>query len=599
MATRQIPRRRTASRPARKAARPPRLPNDPVTRYARAVVARKVIAGWLVRAACQRHLNDLTRDDLVWNVVQAKRAIRFFPDVLRLNGGDFEGRQFELEPWQAFIVGSVFGWYGTDGHRRFRVAYVEIAKGNGKSPLAAGIGHYMLVADDEPRAECYAAATKKDQAMILFRDAVAMVDQSPALSRRLTKSGGDQNVWNLADLKTGSFFKPIASDDAQSGPRPHCGLIDELHEHKSSRVVDMMRAGTKGRRQAIIFEITNSGFDRHSICWQHHEYSEKVLQGLEGGDSWFAYVCTLDQCDACRKSGKVNADCAACDNWQDETVWPKVNPNLGVSITHKYLREQVREAVGMPAKQNVVKRLNFCVWTEQAERWLDMNLWDTGRSPVDVAALRGRRCYAGLDLAKVNDLSAFALVFPPVANEPTQVLMRFWCPKEDIGKRSKKDRVPYEVWERDGLLIATPGNATDFAFIESEILELSGVYDIAEVAYDRTFAGEIVQNLMAEGLTMVPFGQGFLSMGAPTAEIHRKLLAGQLQHGGHPILRWNASNVTVLTDPAGNIKPDKERSTERIDGIVALIMADGRASVAPAEQSGSWLIGAVPIGGAS
>jgi phage terminase large subunit-like protein len=575
------------------------VPRDAATRYAQDVVKGKIVAGWLVRAACQRHLDDLQRADLTWNVAQAERAMGFFRDVLRLNGGDFEGKPFELQPWQAFIVGSLFGWYAADGHRRFRVAYVEIGKGNGKSPLAAGVGHYMLLADGEARAEVYAAATKKDQAMILFRDAVAMVDQSPALSRRLTKSGGGQNVWNLADLSTGSFFKPISSDDGQSGPRPHCGLIDELHEHKSSLVVDMMRAGTKGRRQALIFEITNSGYDRHSVCWQHHEYSEKVLQGVLHDDAWFAYVCTLDQCQACRESGKANPDCTACDQWTDEQVWVKANPNLGVSITPKYLREQVREALGMPAKQNVVKRLNFCVWTEQAERWLDMALWDTGRAPIDVAALRGRRCYAGLDLARVNDLSALALVFPPLGDEPTQVLMRFWCPKDDIARRSKKDRVPYEVWAREGLLIATEGNATDFAFIEAELLELAGVYDIAEVAYDRTFAGELVQNLMAEGLTMVPFGQGFLSMGAPTAEIHRKLLAGKLQHGGHPILRWNASNVTVLTDPAGNIKPDKERSTERIDGIVALIMADGRASVAAPASANSWFIDAVPIGGSA
>lgn len=592
-ATRTRP-RRTASKARR---RPPSKVVDPVTQYARDVVSGSIMAGWMVRAACQRHLDDLQRNDLVWNVAQSERAIGFFRDVLRLNGGDFEGKAFALMPWQSFIVGSLFGWYGLDGQRRFRVAYVEIGKGNGKSPLAAGIGHYMLVADNEPRAEVYAAATKKDQAMILFRDAVAMVDQSPALSRRLLKSGGGQNVWNLADLQTGSFFKPISSDDGQSGPRPHCGLIDELHEHKSSLVVDMMRAGTKGRRQALIFEITNSGYDRHSVCYQHHEYSAKVLQGLDGGDSWFAYVCTLDQCEACRLSGKSNSECTACDQWTDESVWIKANPNLGVSITHKYLREQVREALGMPAKQNVVKRLNFCVWTEQAERWLDMALWDTGRAPIDVAALRGRRCYAGLDLSRVNDLSALALVFPPLGDEPTRVLMRYWCPRDDIATRSRKDRVPYDVWAREGVIVATDGNATDFGFILADLVELAGVYQIEEVAYDRTFAGELIQAAQAEGLTMVPFGQGFLSMGAPTAEIHRKLLAGKLQHGGHPILRWNASNVTVLTDPAGNIKPDKERSTERIDGIVALIMADGRASVAGPEQSGSWLIGAVPIGG--
>lgn len=571
-ATLTRPKRTSAKLASGASRRPPAT--DPASRYAHDVVSGRVLAGPLVRLACQRHLADLTRTDLVWDKAQAARAIGFFRDVLRLNGGEHEGKPFILEPFQCFIVGSLFGWYGVDGARRFRVAYVEIAKGNGKSPLAAGIGHYMLSADKEPRAEVYAAATKKDQAMILFRDAVAMVDQSPALSSRLKQSGQQPNVWNLADTSTGSFFRPIASDDAQSGPRPHCALIDEVHEHKSALMIDMMRAGTKGRRQALIFEITNSGFDRHSVCWQHHEYSARVLEAgargdpALGDDAWFAFVAGLDD----------------GDDWTDESVWPKANPNLGVSVTVKYLREQVREAQGMPAKQNVVRRLNFCEWTEQDERWLDMALWDQGKEPFDLAALRGRVCYAGLDLAKVNDLSALALVFPPKeAGERWKAICKFWIPKDDMHTRSKRDRVPYDVWVRDGLITATEGNVTDFAFIEAAILELAGTYQIKEVAFDRTFAGEIVQHLQAEGMTMVQFGQGFLSMGAPTTELQRLLLAGQFQHGGNPVLRWNANNVTVASDPAGNIKPDKERSTERIDGVVATIMALGRAIVQPVE----------------
>jgi phage terminase large subunit-like protein len=567
--------------------RPPSAATDPATRYAHDVVAGRVLAGRLVRLACERHLRDLERDDLAWDRKLAGRAIGFFRDVLRLNGGEHEGKPFILEPFQCFIVGSLFGWLAADGTRRFRVGFVEIAKGNGKTPLAAGIGHYMAWADKEPRAEVYAAATKKDQAMILFRDAVAMAEQSPALSKRLKTSGSQPNVWNLADLETGSFFRPIASDDAQSGPRPHCGLIDEVHEHKSPIMIDMMRAGTKGRRQALILEITNSGYDPLSVCGQHHEYSEKVLTAVLVDDSWFAFICGLDACEACRAGGKGKPSdgCPDCDDWRDERVWPKANPNLGVSVTVKYLREQVREAIGMPAKQNVVRRLNFCEWTEQNERWLDMSLWDSGAEAFDIDALRGRVCYAGLDLAKVNDLSALALVFPPaVPGEKWKALLRFWVPKDDMVTRSKRDRVPYDQWVREGYIVATDGNATDFGFIEAEVLELCGLYDLRELAYDRVFAGEIVQNLMGEGVTVVPFGQGFLSMGSPTAEIHRMLLAGEFQHAGNPVLRWNASNVTVATDAAGNIKPDKERSTERIDGVVAVIMAIGRAKVQPANE---------------
>ncbi len=571
----------SAKSPVKSPGRAPRRPSaaaDPVTRYAIDVTSGRTMAGPMVRAACARHVADLKRADLKFDRKLAARAIGFFRDVLRLNGGKFEGQPFILSPSQCFIVGSLFGWLGLDDCRRFRVAYVEVAKGYGKTPLAAGIGHYMLVADKEARAEVYAAATKKDQAMILFRDAAAMVTQSPALSAKLKPSGTFPNVWNLADVATGSFYRPIASDDAQSGPRPHCGLIDELHEHKTSLVVDMMRAGVKFRTQPLIFEITNSGFDRHSICRQHHEYSEKVVNGILQDDTWFAFVCGLDD----------------GDDWQDESVWPKANPNLGLTVSYRYLRDQVREAVGMPAKQNVVKRLNFCMWTEQDERWLDLALWDAGAAPINLATLRGRTCYGGLDLAKVNDLSALALVFPPVIpGETWKTLARFWVPKDDMITRSKRDRVPYDVWCRDGLITATPGNATDFAFIESEILELAGLYDIREIAFDRTFSGEIVQNLTAEGLTMVQFGQGFLSMGSPTAEVQRMLLAGELQHGGNPVLRWNASNVTVATDPAGNIKPDKEHSIERIDGIVALIMAIGRGKGAPVADSSSWLVGSV------
>lgn len=554
-----------------------KVPRDDVaTRYAVDVVAGRIVTGWLVRLACERHLKDLDRDDLVWDLTKAKRAIGFFRDVLRLNGGDHEGKPFILSPHQAFIIGCLFGWMGLDGYRRFRVGYVEVAKGDGKSPLAAGIGHYMTSADGEARAEVYAAATKKDQAMILFRDAVAMWEQSPALSSRLKPSGAKPNIWNLADLNTGSFYRPISSDDGQSGPRPHCGLVDEVHEHKSSTVIDMMRAGTKGRTQALIFEITNSGFDRHSVCWQHHEYSRKVLEGVIQDDSWFAYVCTLDPCEKDRALGAPRDGCTDCDQWTDERVWAKANPNLGVSVTLKYLREQVREAVGMPAKQNIVKRLNFCMWTEQDERWIDMPLWDKGATPFDPLELKGRTCFGGLDLGQVNDLSALALLFPPVSvGEWWKAVMRYWCPKDDIAKRSKKDRVPYDVWVRDGLIHTTPGNSTDFNFIQHEIIQLHGLYHIEAIAFDRMFSGQIIQNLTSEGVNMVQFGQGFLSMAAPTKELMRLLLAGQFQHGGHPVLRWNASNVTVEQDPAGNLKPDKGRSVERIDGLVAVLDAIG------------------------
>lgn len=578
MPTATRPKRSSGKRSSTPTRRPP---TDPVARYAEHVVAGKIVAGRLVRLACERHLRDIETGHergLTWDRAAADYVIRFFRDALRLNGGDFEGKPFVLEPWQVFIVGSLFGWKREDGYRRFRTAYLEIGKGNGKSPLAAGTGILMLTADGEARAEVYAAAAKKDQAQILFRDAVAMVDQSPALTKRIDKSGG-KPVWNLAYLKTSSFFRPIASDDAQSGPRPHCALLDEIHEHDSANVVDLMRAGTKGRRQPLMFEITNSGWDRQSVCWRHHEYSRQILEGSLPDDEWFAYVCGLDE----------------KDDWRDEKVWVKANPNLGVSITHDYLRRQVREAEGMPAQQSVVKRLNFCEWTEQSERWIESEVWDKNGEPVDETALIGRECYAGLDLSTTTDISGLVLVFP-LDDGTFALLPRFWVPKANakrMAQRSQRDRVSYEQWIHDGLIEATEGDVIDYTVIRARIGELAERHVIRELVYDRFNATQLITQLGDDGLTVVPFGQGFVSMSAPTKEMEKILKEGKVRHGNHPVLTWMAGNVAVLQDPAGNLKPAKNKSSGRIDGIVAAIMGLGRAIVQPKAPEGPsvWVMG--------
>lgn len=560
--------------------RRPTAETSPVTVYARRVVAGEIVAGRLVQLACQRHLRDLETGHergLVFDAVRAQHALDFF-GWLRLSEGEWADQPFVLEPWQQFIVGSLFGWLRTDGIRRFRTSYVEVARGNGKSPLAAGLGLYGLVADGERGAHVYSAATTRDQAKIVYGDAEKMVGMSPSLQRRVSKRTN-----NLSVDDTGSFFRPLSADASKmDGLRVHLALVDEVHEHPSSGVIDKLRTGTKGRRQPMIFEVTTAGWDQHSICYQHHEYSVKVLESVIANDEWFAFIATIDE----------------GDRWDDPAVWIKANPNLGVSIKPEYIAGLVREAQEMPARQNVVRRLNLNQWTEQAERAIDMDVWDRGAEAIDAAALKGRRCFAGLDLARVCDLSALALVFPPIEpNERWKVLARFWIPEADREVRSRRDRVPYDVWVRQGLITATPGNATDFAFIESEILKLCKEYDVREVAYDRTFADAMVQRLTAEGITMAEFGQGFLSMAAPTAELLRLLLAGQLQHGGGAVLRWNASNLSLRQDPAGNLKPDKERSVERIDGIVALCMALGRAIVHTEPAPTEWLLTTFDLGG--
>lgn len=551
--------------------------SDRATDYAKKVVAGKIAAGPHVRDACARHLHDqrtAKQRGLVWNVKLAQRAIGYFEEVLNLNGGEFEGKPFEVLNWQAFILGSLFGWLGVDGYRRFRTAYVETAKGSGKSPLSAGIGLYGLTSDGEARAEIYAAATKKDQAMILFRDAIAMVDQSPLLHQRLEKSGAAGREWNLAHQASGSFFRPVSADDGQSGPRPHIALLDEIHEHKTRMVVDMMRAGTKSRRQALIFMITNSGHDKNSICWEYHDYGAKVsaagaAETMPGGayydDSFFAYICGLDEGD---------------DPLKDERVWYKANPSLGDGIPGlKYLREQVTEARGMPAKESVVRRLNFCQWVESSAPWIGQRAWMDATGVVPPELLVGRRCWAGLDLSSTTDLTALVLIFEPTEADPVwRLLPTFWLPEEGLHEKADKDRVPYLAWRDAGWLETTPGRAINKLHVIHRLTELAAQYDLQSIAYDRWRIEDLKQLIDSEGVNLpalVPFGQGFKDMSPALDEFERRLLNSQLEHNGNPILTWCAANAVTASDPAGNRKVSKDKATGRVDGIVAAIMAVG------------------------
>lgn len=566
---------------------------DRVTQYATDVVEGRIVAGRWVRLASQRHLDDIrTGDDrgLYYDPDRAAHVLTFCESFLCLAGGEHEGQPFVLQPWQAFLLGSLFGWLGADGYRRFRTAYIEIGKGNGKSPLAAAIGLYCLMADYEPRAEVYAAATKKDQAMILFRDAIAMVDQSPALSRVLTKSGARGREWNIAHLSSGSFFRPISSDDGQSGPRPHCGLIDEVHEHRTSHVIDMVRAGTKGRRQALIVEITNSGHDRQSVCWHHHQYSLDVLRGTTPNDAWFAFVCGLDPCPEHQAEGKTQPvdGCPSCDDWRDPKVWPKANPNLGVSVTEKYLTEQIREAEGMPSKQGVVRRLNLCHWTEGETSWLPPDLWSQGSGPVDWDALRGAACFGGLDLASKTDIAAFALLFPDTPEPGHYTLkLRFWIPHATAEARSVADGIPYLLWAEQGWITLTEGDVIDQDAIESAIKQDAEDYRIEDVAFDPWNASMIAVHLQQHGVPLVEFRQNLRNFNEPSKQFEALLKDGKLHHGDNPVLDWMAGSVTVITDASGNIRPVKPThgNARKIDGIVASIMALGRAIVTP-ELSG-------------
>lgn len=537
---------------------------DPVTQYALDVVEGRIVAGRLVRLACERHLRDLDtgwQRGLRWDPDAAQHAIDFFR-FLKHYKGEWAGQTVRLEPWQQFRVGSVFGWKREDGTRRFRTAYNEVARKNGKTTEAAGIGLYMLDADGEPGAEIYAAATKKDQARIVWNDAARMVRKSKPLSQRIQVYPGKGNM-NVEE--TASKFEPLGADeDTLDGLNVHCAIIDELHAHKTRAVWDVLETATGARRQPLIWAITTAGFDQTGICYELRTYSVDVLEGRVQDDTWFAYIATLDE----------------GDDWQDESVWIKANPNLGVSVKLDDLRRLAQKAKATPAAVNnfLTKRMN--VWTQQSTRWINLDLWDeNGTDIISEEKLAGRRCFGGLDLSSVSDLTAWVMVFPRHEDpETVDVLARFWCPEKRLTDDSNRYRDQYKAWAKQGYLKVTPGDAIDYAFIKKQILDDAAKFQLVDLNVDRLFqAHQLAMELMDEGLTIVGMGQGFLSMAAPMKELERRLLARKIRHGGNPVLRWMAGNVAVKQDPAGNLKPDKAQSQSKIDGIVALVMALDRA----------------------
>lgn len=526
--------------------------------YAKDVVAGRVVAGPLVRLACERHLRDLVQGPargLRWAPDRATRVFEFFEEVLCLPEVDViaDPRPFALQPWQAFILGSLFGWlHAADNTRRFRVAYIEIGKGNGKSPLAAGIGLYLLVADGEPSAEVYTAATMREQARICWEDAERMVNASEYLSEFI-----DVQVSNLKFRPNGSFMRPVSSEaKGLDGKRVHGAILDEVHEHPTPTVVNKMRAGTKGRPQALIIEITNSGFDRTTICWQHHDYSEKLLKGVFENDAWFGYVCGLDE----------------GDDFENPAVWPKANPNLGVSIQPRYLTEQIAEAKGIPAQEGTVKRLNFCIWTRAESSWVPYQDWQAcGEWKVEDEDLYDVPAFGGIDLGQSDDFSAAVLIFPRVNDWVVRAWM--WVPRATLALRQER---PYEYWKKRGELIITGGNTTDLDQVEDDIVRLWAPFKVQSVGYDRRHASQLAQHLQDEHeYEMVDTPQGFF-LNEAIRELEGRIRGHALHHGGHSLLTWMVDNVVIRQGRDGLKKMDREKSKDKIDGAVAMADAADR-----------------------
>jgi len=532
----------------------------PVVGYCRGVLDGSVPASSMTRAAVKRHLLDLEhgrRRGLHFDRAAAEHAVQFF-GLLKHSKGEWAGQRFDPAPWQKFILWSLFGWKRADGLRRFRTAFIEVPRKNGKSTLSAGIGLYLMTADGEPGAEVYSAATKRDQAKITWEEAVRMVDASPALGAMIRH-------WRASDTllmeATRSKFVPLGADaDTMDGLNVHGAIVDELHAHRTSAVVDVLDTATGARRQPMTFEITTAGFDRESICYQHYVYSRQILTHAVQDDSWFAFIAELDE----------------SESWLDEVAWAKANPNLNVSVKLDDLQRKAEKAKVMPAAQNGFLRLHLDVWTQQSDRWIDLDLWEENfRGAVTAESLAGRAGYGGLDLSAVADLTAWVLAFPrDDGSEIIDLWCRFWCPESRLTDSSNRYAEQYQAWAMAGFLTVTPGNAIDYAQVKADVLADASHFRVIDVNVDRLFQGySLSMELQDEGMAVLGMGQGFLSMAAPMKTFERLLLERKLNHGGNPVLRFMAGNVAVRQDPAGNLKPDKAESQGRIDGIVATVMA--------------------------
>jgi phage terminase large subunit-like protein len=497
----------------------------------------------------------------------AARVEVFFERFLRHSKGEWAGKPFRLQEWQKRdLLFPLFAWKKRNGYRRFRNAYIEVPKKNGKSALCSGISLYLLVADGEPGAEVYSAAADRDQASIVYGEAERMVMSSPALSRRLRVIPSRKTI---LFPRTNSVYRALSADvPTKEGLNIHGLIFDELHAQKSRELFDTLRYGGAARRQPLLVSITTAGFDRNSICWEQHEYARKVLKGIVEDESFFAYI----------RAANEDPNEGPVDDWTSREAWYKANPSLGVTISEEAFAAECREAQEKPTLQNSFKRYRLNIWTSADVRWMPMDKWDASAGSVEPHMLAGKSCFGGLDLSTTLDITACVFVFP-WDDGIYKLHPLFWIPEENMRERSTRDRVPYEVWARQGLVRTTPGNVVDYAWIEKDILEFAERHKVEEIAYDQWNATEIIQRLTDAGLVMVPTRQGFASMSGPMKQTEALVYAGKLHHGGNPVLRWMADNVQASVDPAGNLKPDKGKSRERIDGIVALIMAIGRAAM--------------------
>lgn len=498
----------------------------------------------------------------------AERAIAFISS-LKHTKGVWYGKNFDLLPWQERIVRDLFGTLKPNGYRQYNTAYVEIPKKQGKSELAAAVALYLTCGDGEHGAEVYGCASDRQQASIVFDVACGMIDQSPALKKRCKIIPSQKRI---VYLPLNSFYQVISAEAyTKHGLNVHGVIFDELHAQPNRALYDVMLHGSgDARKQPLYFLITTAGTDRNSICWEVHQKAEDVLNGKKNDPTFYPIIYgAKDE-----------------DDWSDEKVWKKANPSLGTTVEMEKLKAAFNSAKDNPAEENLFRQLRLNQWVKQTTRWMPMDKWDLCNYKVDAERLKGRICYGGLDLSSTTDITAFVLCFPPEDQDGKyEILPFFWLPAETLDLRVRRDHVPYDTWKHKGLLMTTEGNVVHYGAIEKFIEQLGTQYNIREIVFDRWGATQMVQNLEEMGFTVAAFGQGFRDMSPPTKELMKLTLEQKLAHGGNEVLRWMMDNVFIRTDPAGNIKMDKEKSTEKIDGAVALVMALSRALIGKPTES--------------
>ena len=505
-----------------------------------------------------------------YDKAKADRAVKFIENLCHTKG-KWAGKRFWLLPWQEQLIRDIFGIVKPDGYRQFRTAFVEICKKVGKSELAAAVALYLLYADNEPSAEVYGAAADRQQASIVFDVARQMVEMSPALLKRSKLMTATKRIVNYGNS---GYYQVLSAEVGGKHGFSVSGLVfDEIHTQPNRQLYDVLTKGSSDARQnPLHFIITTAGTDRHSIAYELHTKAVDILEGRRVDPTFYPVVYGLKD----------------DEDWEDEANWYKVNPSLGYTVDIERLRDAYREAKQNPADEVTFKWLRLNMWVSSTVAWIPDAIFMKGNDEIDLAALEGRDCYGGLDLSSTGDITALVLMFPPRDEDEKYILLPFfWVPEETIPQRVKAASVPYDIWEKQGFLLSTEGNVIHYDFIEKFINDLSEKYHIVEIAVDRWNATQMIQNLEGDGFTMVPFGQGFASMSGPTKDFYRLLMEGQIIHGGHPVLRWMAGNVVVDTDPAGNIKVTKAKSKEKIDGIVAAIMALDRCIRNQTEPQGS------------